>query len=117
MSKQNKLSTAFECLSVEVRVDCGSHYAQAIPKDTKQEVNDNSYDDEDNLLESSGDVNLRSNTNFVLTYDRRARPEQRTTIRPLDDNADVESGVLGHIYLITEVRSKIIQHLKPALLL
>lgn len=103
LSKHNKLSTSFESLSVEVRMDCSGKPLPTMKGDIKQEVSDTSYDNNDNPLESSADIDMRSNTNFILTYNPKVRQDQRVSLRPVGSNAQTESGVVGQIFLITEV--------------
>ena len=60
--------------------------------------------DED-VMDCGTDVNMSSkNNNFILTYDPNQKlTERRMCIRPAGDSTAVNDGVVGQVFLITEV--------------
>lgn len=63
------------------------------------------FDIDENVMDCGTDVNMSSkNNNFILTYDpaEKQRP-RRMDIRSAGSNDSIDNGVVGQVFLITEV--------------
>lgn len=86
-----------------MRIDCASVAPKnaGVDEDVRQEID--SLDNNTKLDVNYHVQSTKVKSNFTLFYDQSLRHDKRFSIKPNDKSAKVEDGVVGQIFLITEV--------------